>query len=213
MRNEYQAALAQENSLTAALEPAEGRGAAMNRKAIDYSVLERDVQSSRQIYDSLMQRAKETGVTGELKTSNIRVVDRAERAAAAGRARRPVLNLLLALFGGTLLACGLVFFFEYLDSRIKTPDEIRPHLGLPDLGLMPALDRKSWRQAGSAAQQRRAAGFRRGVPGAADQRAVLVRRRRARGRSSSRAPDRAKARHGGEQPGDLRSRRPASACC
>ena len=35
------------------------------------------------------------------------------------------LNLLLALFGGALLACGLVFFFEYLDSRIKTPDEIQ----------------------------------------------------------------------------------------
>ena len=76
----------------------------MNRKAIDYSVLERDVQSSKQLYDSLLQRAKETGVSTELKTSNIRVVDEAERP------RTPVspqkaLNLLLALFGGSFLAC------------------------------------------------------------------------------------------------------------
>ena len=53
------------------------------------------------------------------------------------------LNLLLALFGGALAACGLAFFFEYLDSRIKTPDEIRMHLGLPHLGLLPALDAKA----------------------------------------------------------------------
>jgi polysaccharide biosynthesis transport protein len=53
------------------------------------------------------------------------------------------LNLLLALFGGSLAACGLAFFFEYLDSRIKTPDEIRTHLGLPHLGLLPAIDAKA----------------------------------------------------------------------
>ena len=47
------------------------------------------------------------------------------------------------MFGGSLAACGLVFFFEYLDSRIKTPDEIRIHLGLPHLGLLPALDGKT----------------------------------------------------------------------
>jgi capsular exopolysaccharide synthesis family protein len=41
-----------------------------------------------------------------------------------------------------LSAFGLVFFFEYMDSRIKTPDEIRAHLGLAHLGLLPALDIK-----------------------------------------------------------------------
>ena len=51
----------------------------MNRKAIDYGVLDRDVQTSKQIYESLLQRAKETGVSSELRTSNIRVVDAAER--------------------------------------------------------------------------------------------------------------------------------------
>ncbi|HXG70788.1 MAG TPA: polysaccharide biosynthesis tyrosine autokinase [Gemmatimonadaceae bacterium] len=142
VRSEYQAALAQENSLTSALNQQKGEALSMNRKAIDYGVLDRDVQSSKQIYDSLMQRAKETGVAGELKTSNIRVVDLAEQP------RRPVrpqkrTNLLLALFGGTLLACGLVFFFEYVDSRIKNPEEIRAHLGLAHLGLLPSVDSKA----------------------------------------------------------------------
>jgi polysaccharide biosynthesis transport protein len=142
VRSEYQSALAQENSLTAALNQQKGEALAMNRKAISYGVLRRDVDASKQLYDSLMQRAKETGVAGELKTSNIRVVDQAEKP------REPVtprtsMNLMMGLFGACLLACGFVFFFEYLDSRIKTPDDIKVHLGLPSLGLLPMLSEKS----------------------------------------------------------------------
>jgi capsular exopolysaccharide synthesis family protein len=142
VRTDYRAALAQEESLTAALNQQKAEALAMNRKAIEYSVLERDVESGRQIYQSLMQRARETSVAGELKSSNIRVVDRAEVP------RQPVslpavVSLSLALFGGVLLACGCAFFFEYLDSRIKTPEEIETHLGLPAIGLIPALG-KHW---------------------------------------------------------------------
>ena len=46
---------------------------------------------------------------------------------------------LLALFGGAVLAIGLVFLFEYLDNSIKSPDEVKEHLGLPFLGMVPAL--------------------------------------------------------------------------
>ena len=85
VRTEYQAAQAQEQSLTSALQSQKGEALLMNRKAIDYGVLERDVESSKQIYQSLLQRAKETGVSGALKTSNIRVVDAAEVTTNAGQ--------------------------------------------------------------------------------------------------------------------------------
>ena len=77
----------------------------MNRKAIAYSVLERDVASSTQLYNNLLQRAKETGVTGELKTSNIRVVDPAEKPRTPVSPQRAT-NELLGLFFGVLIACG-----------------------------------------------------------------------------------------------------------
>lgn len=142
VRSEYLAALAQENSLSSALNQQKGEALAMNKKAIDYGVLQRDVDSTKQIYDSLMQRTKETGVSGELKTSNIRVVDAAEqpRSPVTPRTQR---NMLLAFVGGLFLACALVFFFEYLDSRIKHPDEIRVHLGLSHLGLLPSIDHRT----------------------------------------------------------------------
>jgi capsular exopolysaccharide synthesis family protein len=144
VRTEYQAAKAQEGSLAFALSQQKGEALSMNRKGIEYSVLERDVEGSKQIYESLLQRTKETGVASELKSSNIRVIDKAERP------RQPVtprtrMNMLLALAVGSVLAFGLAFFFEYLDSRIKTPDELKAHLGLPSLGMVPALDVKVWK--------------------------------------------------------------------
>lgn len=138
VKSEYDAAVSQEQSLTAALNQQKGEALAMNKKAIDYNVLERDVESSKGIYNSLMQRAKETGVAGELRTSNIRVVDFAERP------RRPIfpdtrLNILSAVLGGGLLAVVLAFLFEYLDNRIKSPDEVKAYLGLAHLGLLPLM--------------------------------------------------------------------------
>jgi capsular exopolysaccharide synthesis family protein len=144
VRNEYQSALAQENSLVRALSQQKTEALSMNRKAIDYGVLERDIESSRQIYASLLQRAKETGVSSELKTSNVRIVDAAERPRVPVSPRK-TLNLTLALLGGGVLAFGLAFFFEYVDSRIKSPDEIKAHLDLATLGMIPALKPNSWK--------------------------------------------------------------------
>ena len=144
VRTEYQAALAQETSMSAALGQQKSEALSMNRKGIEYSVLERDMQSSKQLYENLMQRAKETSVSSELKSSNIRVIDKAERPRDAVFPRKG-LNMLLGLVSGAVLAIGLTFFFEYLDSRLKTPEEVKAHLGLPALGMVPALAPQSWK--------------------------------------------------------------------
>jgi succinoglycan biosynthesis transport protein ExoP len=138
VKNEYQAALIQEQNLAGALETQKRDALALNRKGIDYGALQRDAVTNRQIFDSLLQRTKETGISGELKTSNIRVVDQAETPRKPASPNAPT-NLLLALFGGSTLAIGLAFFFEYLDNRIKTPEEVKAHLGLSFLGMVPAL--------------------------------------------------------------------------
>ncbi len=142
MQNDYQQSVAQERSLNNALEEQKKEALALNRKGIEYGVLLRDAQSNRQIFDSLMQRTKETGISGELRTSNIRVVDAAEtpRSPVSPNTRN---NLLMALFGGATLAIGFAFFFEYLDNHIKSPDEVKHYLGLSFLGMVPALFDKS----------------------------------------------------------------------
>jgi polysaccharide biosynthesis transport protein len=140
IRNEFLAARSQEQRLVGALERQKSEATALSRKGIDYGVLQRDATTSRQMYDNLMQRAKETGVSGQAQQSmsSIRVVDKAEVPRKPARPNR-LLNIMLALFGGGLFAVGLAFFFEYIDNRIKSPEEIKGYLGLPFLGLIPKL--------------------------------------------------------------------------
>jgi succinoglycan biosynthesis transport protein ExoP len=138
LTTEYQAAVAREKSLAQALDDQKVEALQMNGKAIEYSVLRREVESSQQIYNTLMQRAKETGVSVALKTSNIRIVDGAEQPRVPVSPSWPV-SAVIGLVGGGVLAVGLVFFVEYMDSRLKTPNEITHHLRLPCLGLVPLL--------------------------------------------------------------------------
>jgi capsular exopolysaccharide synthesis family protein len=73
-----------------------------------------------------------------MRASNIRIVDRAEVPRAPVRPRKS-LHLLLGLFGGLVAGIGLAFFVEYVDNRVKSPDEIRQYLGLTFLGLIPGV--------------------------------------------------------------------------
>ena len=138
VRNDYMAASAAEQSMSGALNEQKREALAMNRKAIDYGVLAREVESSRQVYQALLQRSQETGVSREMRTSNVRIVDLAERPGG------PVFpqtrsNIFLGFFGGLFIAICVGFFFEYLDNRIKTPDDLKSHLGIPPLGLLPLV--------------------------------------------------------------------------
>jgi exopolysaccharide transport family protein len=138
VRNEFLSAESQERSLAAELQRQKSDALALNRRGIEYGVLRREAESNKQMYEALMQRAKETGISGELKASNIRVVDQAEVPRRPVRPRKAT-NLMLGLFGGLVMGIGLAFFVDYLDSRVKNPEEIRQTLGLSFLGLVPAL--------------------------------------------------------------------------
>jgi capsular exopolysaccharide synthesis family protein len=142
VRSEYETALAQERTFVGALEGGKAEALSLNRKGIEFSVLQRDAESNRQVYEALLQRTKETGISGELKASNIRVVDPAEVPGAPFLPRRQQ-DLTTAAFSGLVLALGLVFLFEYLDNRIKSPQELRAQLNVPFLGMVPSIDVKS----------------------------------------------------------------------
>jgi capsular exopolysaccharide synthesis family protein len=138
VRAEFQTARAREQALQQSLDVQQRESLGLDRKMLDYAALEREAQSNRQLYENLLTRAKETGAAGEYRGTSIQVLDRAEVPVA------PVLprtqrDLLLAALGGLLLAFGLAFGFEYFDSRIKLPEEIKAHIGLPFLGMIPAF--------------------------------------------------------------------------
>jgi capsular exopolysaccharide synthesis family protein len=142
IQTEYATAKNQEDQLTVALEAQKGEALALNRKSIGYRALERDAASNRQIFESLLQRTKETTISGELKTNSIRISDAADipRSPVWPRKQR---NFLLSVCAGALLGVVLAFFIEYMDNKIRTPDDIRWDLGVACLGMVPKIGYKA----------------------------------------------------------------------
>jgi len=138
LRNEYQLAVAREESLKRALAEQKSQTLDLNKKAIQYGVLKRQAESSRQMFELLMKRFKETTLAEEMKTGNIRIIDRAEVPLSPIKPKKR-LNLLLGMVVGLTLGVGLAFFLEYLDNTIKLPEEVKSYLHIPYLGPIPAF--------------------------------------------------------------------------
>ncbi len=139
LQNEYRVALARERSLKSSFAKQKQELMDLNQKAIQYSVLYREAKTARDMYDLLVKRFKETSLTEEMKTGNIRIIDRAEVPGGPIKPRKR-LNLLLAVIVGLVAGIGLAFFFEYLDNTIKVPDDVKRYLKLPYLGPTPRFE-------------------------------------------------------------------------
>ena len=132
----YEAALAQENALTAKLRESRQDILGEQDRSIEYNILKRDVETNRQVFESLLQRLKEVGVAGGVGTNNISIIDRAE-VPGGPFTPNPRRNLMIAIFLGLFGGIGLAFLFEHLDDTIKQSDEMEQQLGLPVLGIIP----------------------------------------------------------------------------
>jgi succinoglycan biosynthesis transport protein ExoP len=142
VRNEYLTAQEQERSLTRMLEDQKHDALSLNQIEIEYGVLQRNAESTHKLYQTLLQRTNETNVAGELRTSNVRIVDAAEVPRGPVRPNHKA-DMMVGLLGGIVFAVALAFFFEYIDNRIKLPQDIKAHLGVPLLGFIPAIRHKS----------------------------------------------------------------------
>jgi capsular exopolysaccharide synthesis family protein len=142
VKAEYDAAVVKEGQLETALTKQKNEVIGADSLTMQYNALKREADSNRKLYENLLERTKETGVSGEFKGSNVTIVDRAEvpRTPVLPQVRR---DLMVAAFGGCLLAFALAFGFEYIDSRIKTPDEVKAYLNIPCLGMVPVVPIKN----------------------------------------------------------------------
>jgi succinoglycan biosynthesis transport protein ExoP len=137
VETEYRTAVQREKLLTEALAAQKLEANSFNQNSIQYNIIKRQVDTEKQLYDGLLQRMKEAGVSAGLKSNNIHIVDPAKPPRAPHRPNKPM-NLALGLGIGLLLGVCLAFFFEYLDSSIKTPDDIDRYIKLPSLGVIPS---------------------------------------------------------------------------
>ena len=136
VRSDYLTSQQRENMLRAALEKQKQEANQLNESAIEYSQLKRDVETYRTLYEGLMQKLKEAGVTAGLRSNNIRTVDRARVPTAPSEPNIPR-NLAFALALGLTTGIGLAFLLEGIDNTVRTPEQAQAISALPSLGMIP----------------------------------------------------------------------------
>ena len=154
LRSDYDEAKARQNMLTQRLDEQKIATNAMSEKMIQYNILKRDAEANKALYEGLLTKLREAGISASLKSSNIRVIDPAmipSSPSRPARGRNIALSFLVGLVGGV----GLALLREYLDNTVKTPDDVETLARLPSLAVVPEF--------GDSDGMRRKAGFLKGV--------------------------------------------------
>ena len=141
-RTAYENSISTERALEVAMKEQETVALELSKQAIQYNVLSRDVESNRALYQSVMNRIKETDLTKDLQTEKIRVVQPAmvpERPVKPQKIRILLLGLVAGIGGGILLALLL----NALDFSLNTVDQVEEYLKLPVLSAVPRFQTKA----------------------------------------------------------------------
>jgi capsular exopolysaccharide synthesis family protein len=140
-RAEYTTAQRREDSLRSVLQTQKSEAMTLNTNAVEYNNLKIEVETKRSQLDSLLKKQADTDVMSRLRgerVSSIRVVDRAQP--PSGRSTPSLRkNLVMALALGGLAGVGLAFFLSYLDRSLRTAEQVELYIGVPTLGVIPAL--------------------------------------------------------------------------
>ncbi|MEC9343098.1 MAG: polysaccharide biosynthesis tyrosine autokinase [Pseudomonadota bacterium] len=107
-------------------------------KNIQYTILKREVDSSRSQYDSLIGKLNEVGVGSELKSTNASIIDLALRPGAPYTPRLSR-NAIMALALFAAMAAALIYLLELMNNTFAVPDQIESELKLPVLGIIPRI--------------------------------------------------------------------------
>jgi len=139
IRNEYDEAVRKETLLTTDYASQRAVVTGEGGKAIQYSILKREVESNRQLYDAMLQQLKQSSLASALRASNIHVVDPAK---PPTRPYKPDTQSSagLGLLSGLFLGVAFVVMRERADRTIQDPGETQVFLNLPELGVIPADD-------------------------------------------------------------------------
>ena len=138
----YQLAVANESSLRASFDANKAQIQDISRKEFRLRELQREVETNRALYETFMNRLKETSATSDLESANARIVDAATE---PDTPISPRVSLVLAMVGllALVVSVGLTLLLEALNNTFKRTEDIENKLNLPVLGVLPLVKAKN----------------------------------------------------------------------
>ena len=138
LHTRYQQTLEREQSLRKAFEQQRAQTLSQNEAAINYKIIQQEIETNKSLLKGLLQGAKENDVVMAGKPNNISIVDYAltpDSPVGPNRAR----TIFLAFFLSIGLGLGLALFLEYLDDTVHSTEEVERLLHLPALAVIPSV--------------------------------------------------------------------------
>lgn len=136
IRAEMLAAQGTEQALLAKLDGLKSETLREQDKTVQYGLLKREADTNRTLYDGLLKRYNELNATAGISSSNVSIIDTAERPTIP-TSPNLIKNLLIALLAGIGLAALTLFIKDQLDDSIRVPEDVETKLRLPLLGVVP----------------------------------------------------------------------------
>ncbi len=138
LREEYDAARAQEEELSRRLASLKEATLTEQGASVELSILRREAETNRQLYDLLLKRYNELNAEAGVQANNLAIIDEANTPIKPVSPNLPV-NILLSLLAGLIFAGLYVFGREQLFSAVRTPDDVSRLLNLSLIGSVPKM--------------------------------------------------------------------------
>ena len=138
LETRYRQALDRERAIRADFQRQQGETITQNESAINYRIIQQEIETNKQLLDGLLQRSKENDVVLAGTPNNIYVADYAiapDYPVGPQRLRGVVMALFLSLAGGV----GLAIFLEYMNDSVRSTEDVDRWLRLPSMGVIPAV--------------------------------------------------------------------------
>ncbi len=134
----YRQDLERERQLAAELEQAKQDALRLSALEIDYRAKKREAESTSVLFDELQKRRKETEITTSLPANNVSIIESALTPKDPIKPRKRM-NVMLGALLGLLGGIGLAFFLEYLDTTVKSSEDLEQTVHAPFLGIIPSF--------------------------------------------------------------------------
>jgi succinoglycan biosynthesis transport protein ExoP len=138
LSTQYQSAMDAEKRLNESLTEQEQAALELNKIAVPYNVLAREVESDRLMYDAVNTRLRQTTAAMGIESSPVRVVEEPMDAIPAPRGAVKMIGI--GLFLGIALGAGAIIGLDRLDSSLRYVDQAESFLKLPVLAVVPELE-------------------------------------------------------------------------
>ncbi len=145
IERQYQLASASEASLRQSFNSNKAQIQDIARKEFQLREFQREVDSTRALYETFVTRLKETAATADMDSTKVRIVDPAIVPVEASKPRKTLIVGIVGLVAA-VIGVALALLFDSLSNTFKTDETIESTLNIPLLSVVPLVMKKSRRQ-------------------------------------------------------------------